>query len=188
MRRVLLAGLLGGLAVFVWSFISHMVLPLGEAGVRTLPNEAVTLEGLRGSIPEAGLYLFPVMGDPSKATEAEQAQWAEKYRTGPAGLLVYRPAGGEFSFPRLLVLELLTNILAALIAAFILARTAGGYLPRAFIVGALGLFAWFSISVSYWIWYGFPASFILAEGIDQFIGWLVAGLVIAKMTPVQQRV
>jgi len=188
MRRVLLAGLLGGLAVFVWSFISHMVLPLGEAGVRTLPNEETVLTEMRSSIPEAGFYIFPTMGDPSKATEAEQAQWAEKYRTGPAGILVYHPAGGEFSFPRLLLIELLTNILAALIAAFVLARVAGSYLQRVLVVGALGLFAWFSISVSYWTWYGFPGSFILAEGIDQLIGWLVAGLVIAKMTPVQQPV
>jgi hypothetical protein len=187
MRRVLLAGLLGGLATFAWSFISHMVLPLGEAGVRTLPNEEAVLADLRGSIPEAGFYIFPLMGDPSKATAEEQAQWAEKYRTGPAGILVYRPAGGEFNFPKLLGIELLTNILAALIAAFILARVAGGYLQRVFIVGALGLFAWFSISISYWNWYGFPASFILAEGIDQLIGWLVAGLAIAKMTPVLQR-
>jgi hypothetical protein len=187
MRRVLLAGLLGGLAAFAWSSLSHMVLPLGEAGVRTLPNEAAVLEGLRGSIPEAGLYLFPLMGDPSKATAEEQAQWAEKYRTGPAGVLIYHPVGGEFNFSRLLGVELLTNVLAALIAALILVRTTGSYLQRVLIVGALGLFAWFSISVSYWNWYGFPASFILAEGIDQFVGWLVAGLVIAKMTPVQQR-
>ncbi len=89
----------------------------------------------------------------------------------------------KLNFPRLLGVELLTNILAALIAALILARLAGNYLQRALIVGALGLFAWFSISISYWNWYDFPTSFILAEGLDQFLGWLVAGLVIAKITP-----
>jgi hypothetical protein len=183
MKRILLAALLGGLAAFVWSSISHMVLPLGEAGVRTLPNEEAVLADLRGSLPEAGLYIFPLMGNPSEATAEEQARWAEKYRTGPAGILVYRPVGGEFNFPRLLSVELLTNILAALIAALLLARMAGSYLQRVLIVAALGLFAWFSISISYWNWYNFPTSFILAEGLDQFLGWLVAGLVIAKITP-----
>ncbi len=183
MKRILLAALLGGLAAFVWSFISHMILPFGEAGVRTLPNEEAVLTALSGSIPEAGFYIFPLMGDPSKATEEEQAQWAEKYRTGPAGILVYRPLGGEFSFPRLLVVELLTNVLAALIAALLLARIVGSYLQRVLMVAALGVFAWLSISISYWNWYGFPTSFILAEGLDQFLGWLVAGLVIAKIVP-----
>lgn len=183
MKRILLAGLLGGLAVFVWSFIAHMVLPLGEAGVRTLPNEAATLEGLRSTIPEPGMYLFPMMGNPSEASEAEQAKWMEAYRTGPAGVLVYRPLGGEFNFPKLLGAELLSTCLAALLAAFVLARLVGSYLQRALLVGIFGLFAWFSISVSYWNWYEFPTAFVLAEGIDQVIGWLVAGLVIAKIVP-----
>lgn len=183
MKRVLLAALLGGLAVFVWSFISHMVFQIEGTGVRTLPSEDVTLEALRGSVPEAGFYIFPLMGDPSKATKEEEAQWAEKYRTGPAGILVYRPLGGEFNFPRLLVVELLSNILAALIVAFLLARLMGSYLQRVLIVAALGIFAWLSISASYWNWYGFPTDFILPEGLDQFLGWLIAGLVIAKIVP-----
>lgn len=183
MKRILLAALLGGLAVFLWSFISHMVFQIGEAGVRTLPNEEATLEALRGSIPEAGFYIFPLMGDPSKATKEEQAQWAEKYRTGPAGILIYRPLGGEFNFPRLLVVELLSNIVAAFIAALFLSRMVGTYFQRVLILAALGVFAWLSISISYWNWYAFPTTFTLSEGLDQLLGWLVAGLVIAKIVP-----
>ena len=179
MKRILLAGVLGGLAAFAWSAFSHMVLPLGEAGVRALPAEREVLESLRGSIPEAGLYLFPAPSDPSPEA---QAQWMERQRTGPAGLLVYRPVGGEFNFPRYLGIELLTNILAAALAAFLLARLAGSLLQRALIVAALGLFAWLSISLSYWNWYAFPTPFVLAEGVDQVAGWFLAGLVMARVT------
>jgi len=180
MKRILLAGVLGGLAAFLWSAFSHMALPLGETGVRSLPAETEVLGSLRGSVPEAGLYIFP---SPADTSPEGQAQWMEKHRTGPVGLLVYRPVGGEFNFPRYLVTELLTNILAAALAAFFLARIFGGYLQRALLVAMLGLFAWLSISVSYWNWYDFPASFILAEGIDQVVGWFVAGLVIARVVP-----
>jgi hypothetical protein len=31
--RILLAGVLGGIAMFVWKSITHMALPLGEAGI-----------------------------------------------------------------------------------------------------------------------------------------------------------
>jgi len=180
MKRILLAGVLGGLAAFVWSAFSHMVLPLGEAGVRALPAESKVLESLRGSVPEAGLYLFPA---PSDTSPEAQAQWMERHRTGPVGLLVYKPVGGEFSFPRYLAIELLTNILAATLAAVLLGRVSGGYLQRALAVAALGLFAWLSISLSYWNWYGFPTIFILAEGLDQVAGWFLAGLVIARVMP-----
>jgi len=33
MSRILIAGLVGGIVVFIWSAFSHMVLPLGEAGL-----------------------------------------------------------------------------------------------------------------------------------------------------------
>jgi hypothetical protein len=33
-KRILLAGLLGGLAMFIWQSVAHVVLPLGEAGIQ----------------------------------------------------------------------------------------------------------------------------------------------------------
>jgi hypothetical protein len=38
MKKVILGGLLGGLVLFVWGAISHMALPFGEAGVRSMPS------------------------------------------------------------------------------------------------------------------------------------------------------
>jgi len=45
----------------------------------------------------------------------------------------------------------------------------------------LGLFGWLSISTSYRIWYGFPTAYVLAEGIDQVVGWLFGGVAIGWM-------
>ena len=58
-RRVILAGVLAGLTVWVWSAISHMALPLGEIGVQPLPNEAAMLESIDESVKANGLYFFP---------------------------------------------------------------------------------------------------------------------------------
>lgn len=179
MKRLVLAALLGGLVVFIWGALSHMVLPLGSAGFSALPNEEAVLTTLRTSVTEPGLYFFPWM-DPSDKSQASQDAWTARYRTGPAGLLVYKPVGGEPMEPRQLIWELVTDILSALIAAIILSRTVAPYFQRVVFVGALGLFGWLSLSLSYWIWYGFPASYICAEGIDQVVGWLIGGLVIAR--------
>ena len=50
MKRIFLAGLLGGIAMFIWTSIAHMALPLGEAGIREIPNEAALLSAMRSSI------------------------------------------------------------------------------------------------------------------------------------------
>jgi hypothetical protein len=180
MRRILLAGLVGGIVVFAWSAFSHMVLYVGEQGMRSLPNEDVVRATLHASIPEPGMYYFPGM-DPRDKSKAAQDAWAAKYRTGPAGLLIYLPVGGELPFGRMMGVELLSDILAAAIAAFAIARLRAGYLRRAVTVGALGLFAWLSISVSNWNWYGFPGSYILSEGLDQVVGWFLGGLAMARL-------
>jgi hypothetical protein len=181
-----LAGLLGGLVVFVWSAFSHMVLPLGDVGMRSLPKEEAVLGVFRTTLPEPGMYFFPGM-DPKDKSAAAREAWAAKYRTGPAGLLIYHPIGGEAPSARMLGVELLSNILAALVAAYALTRLRAGYLRRVATVAALGLFGWLSVSVSYWNWYGFPGNYILAEGADQVAGWFLGGLVLAKLAVAKER-
>ena len=82
-----------------------------------------------------------------------------------------------------LVTEFLSNAAAAAVAAILLAMMVASYGKRVLAVTLLGVFGWLSLSVSYWNWYGFPTAFIAAEGIDQAVGWLLAGLAIAKIVP-----
>jgi hypothetical protein len=61
--RVFLAGILGGIAMFIWSFIGHDVLELGETGVQELPNDQAVMTSIQSSIGDkAGFYLFPSFG------------------------------------------------------------------------------------------------------------------------------
>ena len=61
--RILLAGVLGGIAMFVWTSIAHMALPLGEAGINEIPNESVVLSAMQSSMGDnAGLYISPTRG------------------------------------------------------------------------------------------------------------------------------
>lgn len=54
--RIFLAALLGAIAMFIWSAIAHMMLPLGEAGLRDLPNDSV-LKALQNELgDQPGLY------------------------------------------------------------------------------------------------------------------------------------
>ena len=52
MKRIFLAALLGAIAMFIWTAIAHMALPLGEAGIREIPNEAAVLGAMQSNIAQ----------------------------------------------------------------------------------------------------------------------------------------
>jgi hypothetical protein len=181
MRKVIIGGIVAGLVVFIWGFVSHVILPLGEVGIRQIPNEDAVVGAVKDSISEPGFYFFPGMDLRRKPTEEEERAWTAKYAAGPSGVLIYHPQGETPMSPRQLGTEALTNIIAAWIAALLIWQVAGGFGARVLFVTLLGLFSWVTISVPYWNWYRFPADFTIAEAIDQIVGWLLAGLVLAAI-------
>ena len=183
MKRILLAALLGALAAYVWTTVAHMFLPIGMMGISVMPNEDVVLQSLSENIPTEGMYVFPGWDVEKEMTEAEENAWYEKHRNGPAGFMVYTPKGGEAMPPSMLITEFVSILLATLVLAFVAASLAGSYGKRVLLLTMFGVFAWFSIIVSYWNWYSFPTLAIIAEGIDIIVGALVSALVIAKMVP-----
>jgi hypothetical protein len=79
-KRILLAGLLGGIAMYVWTALAHMVLPLGEAGIKEIPNEPAVLGAIRSSLGDtSGLYLFPGMGLAPDATSQQKKDAMSRY-------------------------------------------------------------------------------------------------------------
>ena len=56
--RILLAGILGGIVMFIWTSIAHMALPLGEAGINEIPNESAVLGAMQSSIGDKNRTLY----------------------------------------------------------------------------------------------------------------------------------
>jgi len=173
--RVLFAGLLGGIAMFVWSSIAHLATPLATTGISVLPDEQVTINALAASMGERdGLFLFPSMGT-ATATGA---------KAGPRGLLVYQ-ANGAYSFnPRNLITEFVTEIVESLIAALLLAMAGiANYGMRVGFVTLVGLTAAITTNLPYWNWYGFPTLYTASYASIEIIAYAVAGLVLAWFVP-----
>src|SRR5205814_9928016 len=99
---------------------------------------------------------------------------------GPLGLLVYRPRAGYAINPANLIIEFLTELAEAMIAALLLSFVAlSSYAARVGFVVLVGVAAAITTNVPYWNWYGFPASHTLVYSIVEIVGYLAAGLVIA---------
>lgn len=179
MVRIIIAGVVGGIAMFVWSFISHVILPIGEVGVTTVWNETAVVAAMKNDIKDPGFYFFPGMDKADQADPAKMAAWTEKYKAGPRGILIYHPTGEEPMGARTMLTELLSNILAAIAGAIAISWLICNFYGRVATAGLIGFAGWMSIDVSLWNWYGFPASYMLAQGVDQVVGWLIAGAVMA---------
>jgi len=187
MKRVLLAGLLGGIAMFVWSSIAHIALPLGRTGIKDIPNEQAVLGGMQAQLGgTSGFYAFPGMGlGPNPTREEENAatqQYAEKLAANPSGILIYHPPGAKALQPSQLITEFLTEFAEALLLAWLLAQTSLATLAsRMGFVTIAAVMAAISTNIPYWNWYGFPTSYTAAYVSIQFVGYMLAGLVAASV-------
>ena len=185
--RIILAGVLGAIAMFIWSAIAHMALPLGHAGMQIgLPNEDKVLEAMKSGIGDkAGLYLFPEfnLGDnPTKEQEQEaMKKYEEKLVANPSGFLLYHPAGSRpMAMGKWLTVEFLKELIVSILAVFLLAQTRiatfGG---RVGFVLVAGIMAAITTNISYWNWYGFPGVYTAAYMFTEVVGFLFAGLAAA---------
>lgn len=185
MGRKLLAALLGALAYFLWSGLAHMVLPLGEAGLKEMPNEAPITAAMKAGLPDRGLYVFPGTGLPANASQSEKRAAMDsqfkKTASGPSGILMFHPAR-DFSFGSALGTEFFTNVLQVLLAVILLSQTRlWNFAARWGFMVTVGLLVAISTNISYWNWYGFPITYTLSYAFTIFLGFVLAGLVVAAI-------
>lgn len=185
--KLLLAALLGALAMFLWEFVAHMFTPLGEAGIRYLPQPDVVSASLQSAIGDkAGMYMFPTGGLTSESSKEEQTKGMERMmeemKTKPSGLLVYKPAGTDFNFAKCLALQFVTDLVKVLLAAWLLAQTRLiSFGSRVFFVTMAGVIGAITTTIPHWNWYGFNGTFTAANMIMDVVGFLIAGLAVAAL-------
>lgn len=179
--RILIAGLIGGLVIFIWSAFAHMALPIGEAGFKVPAQQDAVLAALAQSADGEGVYMYPSMPMEQYQDEAASAAFNAQSRGKPYAFVVYQPGGNPVnqSMTPNLVKQFASDLLAALVAAWVLAIGAWSFGRRVLVAGALGLFAWLAISLPQWNWYMFPMNMTLAVLVEQVVGWLLAGAAMA---------
>jgi len=172
-KKLILAGVVGGVALFLWGGLSHMVLGLGEHGVQYLPQPQPVVAAMKASVPGSGLYYFPLTEASGKLTPEQEG--------GPWGILVYHASGASMAMSRQLITECILNMVQALVAAFLLSLVPGltGFISRVGFVVAAGLVGAAGLSIEYWNWYGYPANYTAATIADKLIGFAIVGLVAA---------
>jgi len=187
MKRIFLSGLVAGIAFFIWLSVVHLATPLGEVGVRAIPNETEVVTAVKNTISKDGFYFFPnAMTAPGASKEEKKAAMAaamEKMKTSPTGIMIVHPNGKAPLAASLLIVEFLNDVVQGMLLAWLLSvstmTTIKGKVMFAFVTG---LAATCVTNVSYWNWYGFPTDYTLAYMFGEVGGYVVMGLAIAVMT------
>jgi hypothetical protein len=185
--KIVLAGVLGGIVMFIWTSIAHMFLPLGEAGIDEIPNESAVLGAMQSNIgDQTGLYIFPGPGVGKNATRQEKNEAMkrvpEKMAANPSGILMYHGPGRLFTLGKWLGIEFATELLESILVVFLLAQTAiASFAGRVGFVLIAGILAAIATNVSYANWYGFPCVYTASYMFIQVIGFFLVGIVAAFM-------
>lgn len=183
MKKNLIAGVVGGIILWVWGFFAWVVLPLHSSTIQPIPNEDIVLESLRSNLSETSVYLFP--NEPANPSdETAMNMWQEKYRRGPTGMIVYNPSGRDPMMTREMITGLIIFMISAFIAAWFLSRSTAvnaPYFSRVVFCGVFGVLMSIYGHLSAWNWMGFPFNYTTAQMADAIIGWLLAGVGIAAI-------
>ncbi len=176
--RILIAGLLGGIAIFFWGFLAHTVLPIGEMGMKAPANEDAVLAALRDGLPAKGIYFLPYIDQREMGDEAKMDAWAQKSLASPYAYIVYDPQGRDGrEMGANLGVQFATDVSLGLLIAWILSLSSGGIGRRLGIGAALGAICWLASPVPSWNWYRFPAEYVLAGAIEAIAATVLAALV-----------
>ena len=183
-KKLFLGAVLGGLTLFVWGAISHMVLPTSEWVLHGFANEEAVKEAVVANTPRSGVYFLPYVDTAGMSGEQQQATM-ERATQGPVIFAAVR-LGPTSGFGTLLLIQLLIEMVSALVATWLLLQAKPlSYSGRVgFIVGIAAAVA-VAGNLPEWNWYNFSTAFTAVECFDTIVGWALAGLVLGKVVPAE---
>lgn len=196
--------LIGGLIVFIWGIVSWMLLPWHMMTTHKFINEEQVAMAIKANAPEDGIYFLPSchpnsfqnkdyssMSKEEKQEAKEEAKQKmqgdmtiakERMKRGPILFASVHLGGMDPSSVRPFIGSLIIQIISAFFATWLFLRTrAMSYARQVGWFAILGLFAGVVSALPAWNWMCFSAGWTIVTILDLVIGWVLAGLAIAKI-------
>jgi len=183
MKHTLLGGLVGGVILFVWSFLAWVILPLHEPTLHLVKDEDAVITTLQSTLDTKAVYILP-HGPMDKNNQVAMEQWGQKMRRGPMAMIVYNPSGSDPMMTSQMLPGFLINVLTGILIAWFLKRStalASSYFARVSYCGMLGIFISVICYLTAWNWMGMPVDYTTAMIVDTLISMILAGMGIAAI-------
>jgi hypothetical protein len=185
--NLLWAALAGGAALFVWGFVSWMLLPWHNAAYSAVADEDDLARAIAKNAPVSGIYGIPApgcgKGGPPEERKATMEKAMARMKSGPLLFAVVKregvgPMGGYFAK------SILISVLAAGLAGWLLQKTGiVSTIDRALFVMLVAGVGIFTTNMLNWNWHHFPTRYTVVMIADGAIGWFLVGLAVALVLP-----
>jgi hypothetical protein len=191
MKKALIAALVGAVIMFLWQFLSHMMLSgtLHKMQGLTPDMESQVIAGLSGA--EDGVYMIPA--PKPDATWSEHQEMMKQHEGKPWGIINYHKsmAGPD---PMQMVWGFILDFIGILIVVTMMGYGRDRLMTfgqRWWFVILAGLFMIVMHLLMDWNWWGYPVDYTMMESLDRLIMWGLTGLWLAwylgrGMTPAKE--
>ena len=183
MKRLITGGIVGGITLFMWGFVSWVVLTWHFDTVRHDSSVMAVVEDIEDNLQETGVYYFPPM-TPMRPDETEMEAYTELHKNSPSGMIFYNAEHLDPMSPPRLFVGFLVDVGAALFATLLLIVALPSlpkYWGRVVYVAALGVFAIFAIRMVDGVFFNLPIRWTVNQTLDTAISWMLAGLVLSAI-------
>lgn len=173
---------LSAIAVFLASFVLHMLLPFHRADYRKLASEDEIMDALRRFNIPPGDYMMPRPPDPSAM---RSPAFVEKFKKGPVAMITVMP-GGSMSMRNNLIQWFIFCLIVGVISAYIAGRALAPGAPYLEVLRFAGCVAFVGYSLALWemlIWYKRAWGTTIRSTIDGLIYGLLTGCTLAYFWP-----
>ena len=183
-KKLALGTILGAIVLFIWSALAWMIIPWPGEPLRHFTSEDAIVAAIKANAPRSGNYLIPNEPERLPGMTEEQYQKATKdaedrMNNGPMVFAVVRLE--PMSMAKAMILGFLTNVIGVFLACILLLQTDRlSYRDRVLFVAGLGLLVFLAGHLDEWNWWGFSNAYTMMQLGALLIGWILAGLVMAK--------
>lgn len=178
LKNIIKCGLVGGIIFFAWTQLLWL-LPFQRNQIKAFAHEETVRQCIKANAPESGLYQLPSM----KYHHGEAKMEGKKEQTeGPFFFGAVLLEGKNFNRIGHMASTLVLDLISAFIIAWLLFQTRLDYKKSVVFITVIGLLVGLVHSIPNVIWVGFPLNHAFASILRTIIGWLLAGLAMAKMS------
>ena len=182
-KRLITGGIVGGITLFMWGFVSWVVLTWHFDTVRHDSSVMAVVEYIEDNLQETGVYYFPPMTT-MRPDETEMEAYTELHKNSPSGMIFYNAQHLDPMSPSRLFVGFLADVGAAIFATLLLIVALPSlpkYWGRVVYVASLGVFAIFAIRLVDGVFFNLPIRWTVNQTLDTAISWMLVGLVLAAI-------
>ena len=174
MKKWLIGSFVGAILVFLWQFLSWVVLHIHQGEAKYTPAQTEVLNAISASIKEDGMYMLPTA--PPGTSQEEHNKLGKEMDGKPWATVIYRNA-----YRYDMVMPMIRGFLVDwfLVFTLIYILTRGGIPTRIRTLAgsvAVGLFTFLAGPYTMHVWFQTPTESYIGHLLDAFVTWGLAGI------------